>query len=206
MPNESVIRAFGHKRIALTDAAEAISARRKLDAGNPRPTFQISTKIIEALDSFADARRGRYANFLALDDPNLSTKEPIQMWWGEVAELILEEHYYGTQAERRVKEKAKMTDGLIGQSAFVNFPNETGDTMSDVLSSSIRSGQSEYVQQYGRYYSLVVVRWLAALFSALSNDACHQNGILAFAGADEYFQTYTVQDKFLKSRKKWPPT
>jgi hypothetical protein len=44
-------------------------------------------KIIECLDAFADANRGRYANFVALDDQNLSQEEPVSKWWGEVAEL-----------------------------------------------------------------------------------------------------------------------
>ncbi|WP_316233485.1 hypothetical protein [Bradyrhizobium sp. SZCCHNPS2010] len=206
MPQESVVRSFGHKLVALVDAAEEIAVRRQLKVGYTRPQSPISTKIVEALDSFADARRGRYANFLALDNPNLGTEEPINKWWGEVAELILRERYYGTKGEQRVKKNAEMVDAMLGNSAFVLFTNETGDTMRDVLTSSIRSGQSTYVQKFGRYYTLLVVRWLASIFYALSNDACYGNGVHAFAGAYEYFQTYTVEDHFLKTRKKWPLT
>jgi hypothetical protein len=206
MPPESVVRGFGHKLIALADAAEDIAVRRKLKVGYARPSSPISTKIVEALDSFADARRGRYANFLALDNPNLSNQEPINKWWDEVAELILREHFYGTKAEQRVKNNAEIVDTLLGRSAFVQFTNESGDTMRDVLTASIRSGQSTYVQKFGRYYTLLVVRWLASIFSALSNDACYGHGIHALAGAYEYFQTYTVEDHFLKTRKKWPLT
>ena len=51
---------------------------------------------------FADASRGRYANFAALGDPKLGQEEPIRKWWGDVAELILEEQYFGKHAQERV--------------------------------------------------------------------------------------------------------
>jgi hypothetical protein len=82
--------------------------------------------------------------------------------------------------------------------------NETGETMQDVLSSSIRTGQTEFVQRYGRYYALTVVRWLAHVFSGLSESACYTHNIEAFSGVYEYFQTFTIDDRFLKTRKIWP--
>jgi hypothetical protein len=206
MPSEAVIRKFGHKLSTLIEKVEEISKRRRMDGELPRPSDQICAKIIEALDSFADARKGRYANFLALDNPNLGKEEPIARWWGEVAELILHEHYYGTAAQARVEARAKIVDAMIGPISYVQFTNEIGDAMSDAYTASVRSGESEYVQRYGRFYSLVIVRWLAGVFSALSEDASYRHGIHAFAGAYEYFQTYTVEDRFLKTRKRWPLT
>jgi hypothetical protein len=82
--------------------------------------------------------------------------------------------------------------------------NETGDAMQDVQTSSINTGQTEFVQRYGRYYTLTIIRWLAEVFSELSSTACYKHNIDAFFGVDEYFQTYTVDDSFLKTRKIWP--
>lgn len=78
--------------------------------------------------------------------------------------------------------------------------------MQDVLSASIRTGQTGIVQRFGRYYTLTLVRWLAEVFSDLSRTACYTHDVDAFFGAWEHLQTYTVEDSFLRTRKVWPLT
>jgi hypothetical protein len=73
--------------------------------------------------------------------------------------------------------------------------------MQDVLSASIRTGQTNVVQRCGRYYALTVVRCLAELLSHLSRSACYTHNVDAFCGVWAYFQTYTLDDSFLKTRK-----
>jgi hypothetical protein len=204
MPNESIVRKFGHKLVDLTNAADGVAQKHKTKLEYPRPTSEISVKIIECLDAFADASRGRYANFAALGNPNLGQEEPISKWWGEVAELILKKHYYGKRAQQRVEAQANIVDVLFSPMTTVMHINETGEAMQDVLTASIRTGQTDFVQRYGRYYALTVVRWLSDLFSSLSQLACDIHKVEAFYGVYEYFQTYTVADEFLKTRKKWP--
>lgn len=204
MPEERVVHKFGHRLVELTNAAHAVAQKNKLELHYSRPTTAISAKIIECLDAFADASRGRYANFATLGDPNLRQEEPISKWWGEVAELILKEHYYCKQAQKRVEARATVVDTLMSPVTMALYINESGEAMQDVLSSSIRTGQADIVQRHGRYYALTVIRWLAEVFSGLSRSACHTHNIDAFFGVWEYFQTYTVDDKFLKKRKLWP--
>jgi hypothetical protein len=204
MPQQAAVRKFGHKLIDLMNAADAVAENHKLMLEYPRPTSAVCAKIVECLDAFADAGRGRYANFVALGDPNLGQEEPIRKWWDEVAELILKEHYYGKQVQERVEARAKAFDAVMSPIASVLYINETGQPMQDVLTSSIRTGQTDVVQQYGRYYALMVVRWLATVFSNLSRLACDTHNIDAFYGVYEYFYTYTVDDSFLKTRKIWP--
>jgi hypothetical protein len=206
MPAEKVVREFGHKQANLLNAADKVAAKHSLKLEYPRPVDPISVKIVECLDAFADANRGRYANFAALGDPNLGKEEPIRRWWGEVAELILSKHYYGKPAQQRVEGRAKVVDALMSSISTVVYINETGDAMQDVLTSSIRSGQTEFVQRYGRYYALTVVRWLSEIFSELSRSASDVHNADAFFGVWEYFQTYTVDDTFLRTRKNWPLT
>ena len=76
--------------------------------------------------------------------------------------------------------------------------------MQDVKSTSIRTGQTEIVQKYGRYYALSIVRWLSDLLSELAHEACYQHNIEGFFGINEYFWSFTVDDSFLKTRKIWP--
>ncbi|WP_129141613.1 hypothetical protein [Modicisalibacter coralii] len=204
MPGEKVVRKFGHKLIDLANEVESISEKMQLSLRYSRPTQEIPQKILECLDSFADARRGRYANFASLDDPNLTADEPINKWWGEVAESILEKHYYGKAAQKRVEGRAELIDSMISPFTMVIQTNESGHTMQDVESASIRAGQNVVVQKWGRYHSLSIARWLSTVLSELSRIACHTHGIDGFFGLDEYFYTYTVDDSFLKTRKVWP--
>lgn len=206
MPGQDVVRKYGHKLADLMDAADAVAAKHALKLDYPRPATAVSTKIVECLDAFADASRGRYANFAALGDPNLGQDEPIRKWWSEVAELVLAEHYHGKPVQERVEGRARAVDALMSPISMVLHINETGDAMQDVLSSSIRTGQTDLVQRFGRYYALTVVRWLSEVFSELSRSAAYGHGIDAFFGVWEYFDTYTVDDSFLKTRKNWPLT
>lgn len=200
-PQQKAISAFGHQLVKLTSTADAVARKHNLEFVHPRPTTAISEKIIECLDAFADAGRGRYANFVALGDPNLTQEEPIRKWWGEVAELILNEHYYGKQPQERAEGRARAVDEIISPATVLHF-NDAGEAMQDVLSSSIQTQQTDIVQRYGRYHALTVVRWLAGVFSDLSLAAHTQN--VGFFGVAEYFRTYTVDDSFLKTRKIWP--
>ncbi|MGP2848120.1 hypothetical protein ACTVKH_09810 [Serratia marcescens] len=204
MPSEQVLKDFGHKLIGLTNEVENISQKMQLSLRYSRPTQEIPQKILECLDSFADARRGRYANFASLDNPNLTSDEPINKWWGEVAESILEKHYYGKVAQKRVEGSAELIDAIISPFTMVMHTNESGDAMQDVKSVSIRTGQNAIVQKWGRYHSLSIARWLATVLSELSHIACYKHRIDAFFGLNELLNSYTVDDSFLKTRKVWP--
>jgi hypothetical protein len=206
MPHQQVVKKFGHKLVDLTNIVDTLLRKHQLSLEFSRPTDAVSAKIVECLDAFADAGRGRYANFASLGDPNLSQEEPIRKWWGEVAELILRKHYYGKQVQARVEARAQDIDAMISPFSLVRYISETGDPMQDVLSSSIRTGQTAIVQKFGRYYTLTLARWLAEVFSDLSRTACYNHNIDAFFGVWEYFQSYTVEDSFLKTRKVWPLT
>ena len=121
MPEEWVVRRFEHKLVDLMDAVDAVAQKHKLTLKYPRPLATISVKIIECLDAFADASRGRYANFAALGDPKLGQEEPIRKWWGDVAELILEEQYFGKHAQERVEGAARVVGSSlkgVGKSEF----------------------------------------------------------------------------------------
>ncbi|WP_417686385.1 hypothetical protein [Pseudidiomarina gelatinasegens] len=204
MPNEKEIRKFGHNLLRLTNAVDSIVLDQGLALTYSRPTTEVSSKIIDCLDAFADARRGRYANFVSLDDPNFSREEPIGKWWNEVAEVILKQYYYGKFRQKRVEARAEIMDMLMSPISIICHTDENQNSMQDVRSASIRTGQTEIVQRFGRYNALVIARWLSEVFSVISFKACYQHGVRGFFGIDEYFYTYTVDDQLLKSRKKWP--
>ncbi len=204
MPKEKVIKKYGHKLARLLAAAADVEAKHGLKLKYKRPTGPISAKIVDLLDSFADAARGRYANFAALGDPNLSREEPIARWWEEVAKLILKSHYERKPIQARVEAKARAVHGILSPISMVLDNNESGDIIQDLDTATLRAGQTEIVQKSGRFYTLTVVRWLSELMSELALQAYSTHQIDAFSGLWEYLEPYIVPDKYLKNRKVWP--
>jgi len=204
MPEQKEVRKFGHNLIDLAAAVDEIVNKRNLGLRYMRPNSPISVKILECLDAFADARKGRYANIASLDNPNLSNEEPIKKWWDEVAEAILQQHYYGKSAQKRVEANAEIIDSMMSPNTMVLHTDESGRTMQDVKSASIRTGQTEIVQKFGRYHALTIVRWLSSVLAEIGHIACYRYNIEGFFGINEYFYSYMVDDSFLKTRKIWP--
>jgi hypothetical protein len=118
--------------------------------------------------------------------------------------MILQSHYQGKEAQTKIEAQAQAVDALLSDHASVLHFSETGEVMQDVLAASIRTGQTAIVQRYGRYYTLVVIRWLADAFDEVARTACYQHKVAAFSGVWEFFQTFTVEDHFLRNRKIWP--
>lgn len=204
MPNEGVVRKYGHQLVKLMKEVDAVSARRSLALRYGFPDNPISRTILDCLDAFADAKRGRYANFASLGDPVFGKEEPVRKWWGAVAELILQKHYYGTAAQRKVEARAEIVYRMMSNDAIVLYTSECGVPLRDLFSASVRTGQGELVQRHGRFYVLLVARWLSNVFNAMAHAATYTYQCDAFFGAWEPLQTYTVESSFLKSRKIWP--
>ncbi|OHU20984.1 hypothetical protein BKG76_09665 [Mycobacteroides franklinii] len=204
LPTQKFVKSYGHKLTILCDKVEEIANNHQLEIRYSRPKNEITSSILNCLDAFADAGRGRYANFAELGDPNLSQDEPIANWWNDVAEAILTKHYYGKRAQQGVESRAALAHALLAPYSSVLFVNETNDVMTTPLDASIRTGQAELVQRYGRYYALTIARWLADVFCELTRKAWHKQNIHAFFGVWEHLWDYAVSDDFLKTRKVWP--
>jgi hypothetical protein len=205
LPQEKEIKKFGHHIADLLERVDKISKTRALSLSYPRPVDEISKSIVVCLDSFADAGRGRYANFQAIGDPNFSKQfEPISNWWRSVAEPILTRHYRGSARELKVNKNAELAERLMGSVSLVLHRNETGEIMQDVRTASARTGQTYVVQRYARYYTLRLIRWMADVFSCLSRDGGYKHGLEVLFGHYEHFFTFVVEDEFLRTRKVWP--
>ena len=205
LPNQSVVRQYGHDLKALIRKVDQIASRRNISVPHLSPTDPICAAVIDCLDAFSAASKGRYANFEAIGNPAFDpSDEPVNKWWNEVIEPILERHYRGKKAEAGVKQRAAIINAMMGNSTVVLFTNETGNVMSDLTTASERTGQTKWAQKYGRFYTLAVVRWLSHIFSDLTRHAGYQDGFESLFGHYEFFITYTVDDSSLRTRKVWP--
>lgn len=215
LPDQNSVRKYGHKLSKLIEEADRITNKHDLQLETydskgqtkplRKPDCEISNAIIRCLDAFADASKGRYANFEAIGNPAFSaTEEPIAKWWREVVEPILQKHYRGTRAEDGVKTRAKIIDAMMSGVSSVLYFDEVGGTMSDVNTASERTGQTQWAQKYGRFYTLSVVRWLAEIFAGLVHKAVYEKNVDPLFGHDEFFSSYCNDDSFLLTRKVWP--
>lgn len=198
---------YGHDLEKLIDKVEEIEKRHALKLNHGRPQGEIQNAIVACLNSFADAKQGRYNNFDALDSgQDRAQFEPLRKWWDEVAEPILRKHFYGEKTEQRALKHASHLESMWGANSSVLYFDERGDLMNSLRQASIHTGKTEVVQKWSRYYSLTTIRWLSCLFSQLCRKACYDSGLDAFSGHWEFFSTYCVDDSFLKTRKVWPLT
>lgn len=207
LPGQSVVRKYGHKLKELIAQVGVIAGKRGISVPHIGPDHPICAAVVNCLDAFSDASKGRYANFEAIGNPSFdAANEPVNKWWSEVVEPILDKHYRGKKAEVGVKERAALFEAMAGHAMFVLFTDETGNVMSDVSTASERTGQTKWAQKYGRFYTLAVVRWLAYIFDEMTHTAGYEPGLDSLFGHYEFFQTYMVDDSFLLTRKIWPLT
>lgn len=204
LPNEKYLRDFGHLLKKLFTAVDQVASTHSLKLRYQRPTDAVAAAIVENLDAFADAKRGRYANFAALGNPQSGSHEPIAKWWTEVAEAILRDRYYGKKVQERVEGNARVVGAMLGGYATVRHTTETRERLSDLELASRRTGQTELVQKWARYHALTIVRWLSDVYRELSEFAVYKQNLDAFFGSWEFFDTYRVDDDFMKTRKIWP--
>lgn len=207
LPGQAVVRKYGHKLKELIAQVGVIAKKRGITVHHIGPDHAICAAVVNCLDAFSDASKGRYANFEAIGNPNFDpADEPVNKWWTEVVEPILDQHYRGKRAEDGVKQRAAIINAMLGDVTHVLHTNETGGVMSDLNTASERTGQTKWAQKYGRFYTLSVVRWLACIFDEMTHTAGYSPGLESLFGHYEFFQTYTVDDDFLRTRKVWPLT
>lgn len=204
LPYEKHVRQFGHDLQSLFAAVDQVSTARALKLDYPRPTDAVATAIIANLDAFANAKRGRYANFGALANPQTAQHEPIAKWWTEVAEAVLKDRYTGKKAQTEIEQKAASAQPFLGRAIVVGVHTETRKPIASFREAVLRSGQNELVQKWARYHTLTIVRWLSETYCLLSQRATYEEKQDTFFGSWEFFESYCAPDQFLRTRKVWP--
>lgn len=205
LPSQRVVRGHGHDIKSMIEEIEAAAKGRGIKELYSTQGSKICAAIVECLDAFASASKGRYANFEAIGNPAFNpADEPVEKWWTEVVEPILDLHYRGTRAEQDVINRSAMIDLLMGRSAIVRYADETGKSISDISSAVKRSEKAAWAQKYGRFYTLCVARRLAYIFCEVTNAAVRDKNIHNLRGHGDIFLPYIVEDDYMKRRKTWP--
>ena len=202
-PTDGELRKLGHKLDHIVDAVRNVERKRKLPVQYSFPEDELTGAIIESLTTFADASRGRYANFETIRGAP-SPYDPVTHWWEHVVERILARHFRGTRHEERAEANATLIQGLIGESSHVLHHDETGQRISTIIGGSMRTAENGMAQKYGRYYTLRLVRWMSDVFKEVGSSCPAGTPDPVLFGHDERVRTFLVPDQFLLTRKRWP--
>jgi hypothetical protein len=167
------------------------------------PDDVITERIVTALDSFAAASKGRYANFTMIAD-GATSHEPVALWWAEVVDPILEKHFAGTKAMATAEANSARVHSMLGGNVLVRHWDEAGQPMQSAQQASMRTAMNVVAQKYGRFYTLRLVRWMADVYKSITSMANSSHDLRALFGHDEWFSTFLVEDAYLLNRKVWP--
>lgn len=200
---ETLRKEYGHEINTLIDKVSSLDNVKHINIAYPQPMDEFSKAIIKSLTSFSDAKKGRYANFQALDYSNYNHQfEPLTDWWSNIAELILQNHFYGKPAENRANQESEISASMYGNMSKVIHFNEIGQPIDNLFSFFLHSKKNIIVQRYSRFYILRIVRWLATVFTELTSINGQEIDVLF--GHYEIFAQFLLKDKYLKSSKIWP--
>lgn len=202
-PDSAALRGLGHRLVDIFAVVQAIESTRNLNLTFKYPTDEITDTIVESLTVFADAARGRYANFESLNGA-LSAHDPISYWWSHTGEAILQRHFYGSTREQKAIFNASLVDYMAKDFAAVLHHSETGEDITTMYNGSLQTAKNAIVQQYGRFYVLRLVRWMSDIFGSLTSHGAYQARDPVLFGHEEHVSTFRVTDEFLLRRKRWP--
>ena len=203
-PDTTIIKSYGHDLIKLLDKVEEITTRLQLNLKYERPRNDISTAIIDCLNSFANG--GRYGNLDFLSNSNFNNEqEPLNKWWRKVANPILDKHCSDEKTKQIIQTEVKIRIREYKNDDFcVFYIDETGNIITDLRICFERAVKTESVQKFGRYYTLIVARWLAEVFMFLSEKWGGDTNCLVLSGHFQHFQPFIKPDKILIPQKKCP--
>ena len=204
-PLEKEMRAYGHKIERLITQIKRIQENRSIELKFGVADDPICAEIIQFLDVFSDAKRGRYANLGALISPNFDARnEPIALWYEKVGQTVLNKHFRGKPIEAKAKKNAETIERLMGGYSIVRHTAEDGTSLNSLSSASYRTAENEILQKFGRFYSFVVIRFLSEIFTSMTSAYGYSDEGYLWFGHYEHFNTFNVPNEFGLNRKIWP--
>lgn len=201
-PDAKVLRSFGHKLSDLLAAVNSLGKNMGLPSSELMPNSIIHVGIVSVLTEFAD-NVTRYYNldFVMGSVHKNAQGDPIASWYELVTLPILEKHLTARSKEK-IERNARQISALMEPITLVSHTSETGEHLSSVYDSSVRTGLTEFVNPLVRMYVLQIARFYSHVMSALTYDA-YKNRMDFIPHLSEFFAIYNNEDSYLKSRKIW---
>ena len=192
------VKGFSHNIEDLFEEMNYITSKRKIVLKYRYPDNPITQAIIRNIDTFAKGGAGRYANYACMENPQNDNNEPIRKWWNEVGLEIIKKHYQNKDIQKIIECHEKDIDRTMGSSTTPVIFDETGNKISGASSAFVRSAKAAIAQDWTPFYTLIIVRWISALYYELSQSISSQARRETFNESSNHFQAYIVDDYQIK--------
>jgi len=194
---------FGHDLVKLFSRARKI--HESLPSKDRRYAFSsggIEDDIISFLSKFAKTTRYYNLNYLGSASDTDELKDPIREWFERIGKKVFEKHY--SMEERRIDaEHASAIQQVMGNYALVRHTAEDGSPIASLEDGALQTGKNKKMQKYGTFYCVKIVRFLYMILYDLVREAHSKR--LEIPYLDELFFPFMNDDKYLLSRKTFPP-
>lgn len=198
-PEHYVLRSYGHNLKELLQNLDKIAERRGFV--DRLPQEQIHKSIIEVLSDFA-SNITRYYNLdlITGDTRTANRTDPIEAWFKNVTEPILEKHYSAKQHKKH-GQNAEIINNLIGGFTLVRHHSEEGADLNNVYDASLQTAKVDQSKPYTRMYVMQLFRFIACLMSGLTCESYRRQ--IEIPHMSDFFAIFNNDDKVFKTRKTW---
>jgi hypothetical protein len=197
----SELKRFGHDIDKLLNETNSICKRRITNTEySTFPIGDIQRALIDEITRFA--KETRYFNLDFLSGAKLEMgADPINSWFKNVGEVILEKHYSKRRLQNDIKKAKSIFESLQGQ-GIVHFHAPNGREIDSHSEAYYLATKGEFVLKYSQFYVLQICRVFYYLFSELSL-AARKSGNTDIPYINEHFVLFGNNDNYFKRRRTW---
>lgn len=182
----------------------ALTVHKRLP--NKEKRYEISSNGIENnilifLSKFAKTTRYYNLNYLS-DRDKKSFLDPISEWYNNIGKQIIDNHY-SIKQKQKDNIQATKAQKFYGDFVLVRHTAEDGSSLDDLESLIRQSDNNKIVQKYGTFYCAKIARFLYIILHDISFEARKHDFEIPYL--DEMFFPFMNEDKYLLSRKTFPP-
>ena len=201
--NDELKNKFGHNIEELYKYAKTVYDRLQ----NKYNKYElisggIEENIICFLSMFAKINRYYNLNYLVGSNNSGVSVDPIKEWHNKIGNQLVSRHYSEAQKKKDTVIASKM-DKMFGDFALVRYTAEDGASLNNMESAILQTGINKIIQKYGTFYTAKIARFLYLILCDIVRDANSKGHKIPYL--DEFFFPFYNDDRYLLSRKTFPP-
>jgi len=205
-PDSKTIESYGHKLIALFDATKTVCATHGLNSLHDFHDNSLPIKILAFLDHFAHTG-GRYANINKLTGHRHHAMADPLVRWGEIANLIFQEHATNRQRQR-AKSNGQFMTAAFGD-AVTGTISDLDQQPMDVEPLFTRASELDVASIHAIFALVTLISALRDVLGSVCGSAWQANPLGSSGLADvpdmkEFFEFAWANRKYVMRKKRWP--
>lgn len=205
-PDSNTIKSYGHKLISLFDSTKIVCATNGLNSLHDFQPDSLPIRILTFLDRFAHTD-GRYANINKLTGHRHHAMADPLIQWGEIANLIFQEH-----ATNRQRQRAKL-NGQAASAAFgggvTSLISDLDQQHPDVARLFTRVSELDVAATHAIFALVTLISALRDVLGSVCGNAWEANptgpsGLADVPDMKEFFEFAWADRKYVMRKRRWP--